>query len=236
MQVVRALVRGIKSLPEHTLKTNRLSEQAKHVRSVIAQARSPETLLFVDLPAIFSMQPFSQSQNLTNQADAFFEQLSAAFRELVDDMPRLLAWGRDEWLAACGLEKGSEGWSLFCTYATDMMAYTSDSGLIPLLKRATETEDGYAPLESVLAYIASRPPRNWTDADADRFQLQAEMLGKSFQTEWAETTSEIALSPEQRKHSRQLADVLRQRIQQSFADDPKVIKAALQMLMKDLKR
>jgi len=236
MPVVRALVRGIKYLPEHTLKTNRLSEQAKQVRSVIAQARSPETLLFVDLPAVFGMQPFSENRNLANQADTFFEQLGAAFAELIDDMPRLLAWGRDEWLASCGLEKGHEGWNLFRTYAANMLAHTSDSGLLPLLKRAAENEDGFAALESALAYIASRPPRTWTDADTDRFQVQAEMLGRSFQTERAGTASEINLSPEQRELSRQLADDLRQRIQQSFADDPKVIKAALQMLMKDLKR
>lgn len=236
MPVVRALVRGIKSLPEHTLKTTHLSNQAKQILSVIVQARSPETLLFVDLPAIFGLQPFSQGQDLANQVDVFFKQLSAAFSELVNDMPSLLAWGRDEWLTASGLEKGPEGWSLFRTYAIDMLARTSDSGLLPLLKRAAETEDGLAALESVLAFIASRPPRTWTDADADRFQLQAELLGRSFQMERAETASEITLSPKQREHSRQLADDLRQRIHQSFADDPKVIKAALQMLMKDLKQ
>ena len=236
MPVVRALVRGIKSLPEHTLKTSRLSEHAKQVRSVIEQARSPEALLFVDLPAVFGMEPFSESRNLANQVDTFFEQLSETFSELVNDMPSLLAWGRDEWLTACGLEKGEDAWGLFCIYAADKIAHTSDPGLLPLLKRAAETEDEKAALESVLAYIASRPPRTWTDADTDRFQAQAEMLGRSFQTEWVGTLSEITLSPEQREHSRQLADDLRQSIQKSFADDPMVIKAALQMLIKDLKR
>ena len=99
-----------------------------------------------------------------------------------------------------------------------------------------ETEDGRAALESVLAYIAGRPPRTWTDADTDRFQVQAKMLGRSFQTEREGTASEASLSPEQRKHSRKVADDLRQYIQKSFANDPQVLKAALQTLLKDFNK
>jgi hypothetical protein len=236
MPVVRTLVRGIKSLPEHTLRTRHLSDHAKQVRSIIEQARSPEALLFVDLPAIFGMKSFSESKKLANQVDEFFEQLSATFSELVNEMPRLLAWGRDEWLTACGLEKGEDAWGLFRIYAADMLARTSDNGLLPLLKRASETEDGRAALESVLAYIASRPPRTWTDADTDRFQIQAKMLGRSFQTEREGTAFEASLSPEQRKNSRQVAEDIRGFIQKSFTDDPQILKAALQALLKDFNK
>lgn len=236
MPVVRALVRGIGSLPEHTLRTNRLSEHAKQVRITIEQARSPEALLFIDLPASFGMKPFSQGRNTSEQLEIFFQNLGAAFKELVDEMPRLLAWGRDEWLTACGLESGEEGWDLFRIYAVDMAARTSDPGLLPLLKRAAETEDGRAALESVMAYLAGRPPRAWTDADSDRFQVQAGIIGRSFQAEREGTASEASLSPEQRKHSRKVAADLRQYIQKSYADDPQVLKVALQILMKDLNK
>jgi len=135
MPVVRALVRGIKSLPEHTLRTSRLSDRAKQVRSAIEQARSPEALLFVDLPAIFGLKSFNQNHNTTQAMETFFEHLNATFSELLNDMPRLLAWGRDEWLTACGLEKGEEAWGLFRIYAADMTTRSSDAGLMPLLKQ-----------------------------------------------------------------------------------------------------
>jgi hypothetical protein len=162
--------------------------------------------------------------------------LGATFGELINEMPRLLAWGRDEWLTACGLEKGEEGWSLFRIYAAEMMAHTSDTGLLPLIKRATETEDGRAALESVLAFIAGRPPRTWIDADVDRFQVQAKLLGKSFRMVREETAPEISLSPKQREDSRQVTENIRKYIQKSFPDDPIVLKAALQALLKDFNK
>lgn len=233
MPVVRALVRGVKTLPEHTLRTVRLSEHAKKVRSAIEQAHSPESLLFVELPKAVGMKPFRQGRKAAEQVETFFERLNTAFSELANEMPRLLEWGRDEWLTACGLESGEDGWSQFRTLAADMAARVSDPGLLPLLKRAAETEDGRAALESVLAYIAGRPPRTWTDADTDRFHTQAQSYGRAFQAEREGLAPDAVLSPEQRKHSRQVADDLRQYIQEAFEDDPQVLKAALQMLIKD---
>ena len=134
MPVVRALVRGIKSLTEHTLRTSRLSDHAKQVRSAIEQAHSPEALLFVDLPAVFGMKPFNKSRKRMQPTEAFFEHLNATFSELVNEMPRLLAWGRDEWLTACGLEKGEDAWALFRIYAADMMARTIRPRTAPVIK------------------------------------------------------------------------------------------------------
>jgi hypothetical protein len=206
------------------------------VRSVIEQARSPEALLFVGLPGAVGMKPFSQSRYVTKRVGLFLEQLSEAFSELVNDMPQLLAWGRDEWLTACGLETGEESWGQFRIFAADMSARTSEPGLVPLLKRAAETEDGRAALESVLAFIAGRPPRTWTDADIDRFQIQAKMLGRAFQTEREGATSEVSLSPEQRENSRKVAENIRKYIQKSFTDDPRVLRAALQVLLKEINK
>jgi hypothetical protein len=233
MPVVRALVRGVKTLPEHTLRTARLSEHAKKVRFAIEQAHSPESLLFAELPNAVGMKPFRHNPKVAEQVETFFKLLNAAFSELTNEMPRLLEWGRDEWLTACGLESGEDGWNLFRIYAVDMTTRVSDPGLIPLLKRAAETEDGRAAIESVMAYIAGRPPRTWTDTDTDRFQTQAQSYGRAFQAEREGLAPDAVLSPEQRKHSRQVADDLRQYIQEAFAGDPQVLKAALQMLIKD---
>jgi len=100
----------------------------------------------------------------------------------------------------------------------------------------SETEDGRVALESVLAFISGRSPRTWTDADTDRFQDQAKMLGRSFQAEREGTAFEVSLSPKQREDSRQVAEDIRKYIQKSFAEDPKVLKAAFQALLNDFNK
>jgi hypothetical protein len=182
------------------------------------------------------MKPFSAGHNMKKRAVTFFERLNDSSSELMNKMPHLLAWARDQWLLACGLEKGEDGWTLFRTFAVEMAVRVSDQSLLPLLKRAVDAEDGHNALESVLAYIAGRPPRTWTDADVDRFKVQAKVYGRTFQIERVGAEYEFSLSPKQRKHSLKVADDLRQYVQKSYDEDPQVLKAALQMLMKDLNR
>ena len=236
MPVVRALIRGLKSLPEHTWRTSRLSKHALAVRTAVEQARSPELLLFNDLPLAVEVAPFEFQRLVTKDVETFFARLNAALDELSKEMPRLLAWGRDELLAACGLDKGEDGWGLFRTWAADMAARVTNPTLLPLLKRAAEATDSYAALESVLAFAAGRPARTWTDADTDRFQVQSLMLGELFQVEREGFALETSLSTEQRKRSREVAEDLRQHLQKKYPDDPQVLKTALQIIMRDLSR
>lgn len=233
MPVVRSLIRGIKSLPEHSIKTNRLSKRTMAVRTALEHARSPELLLFTDLPAAVEMDSFEYRQVVQEQENTFFERLNAALTELANEMPRLLNWGRDEVLTACGLEAGETSWSIFRTLAADMVTRATHPGLLPLLKRASETPDALAALESVLAYIANRPPKAWTDADTDRFSAQVKVLGELFQTERRGFAADASLSIEQRQRSRLVADDLRQHLEQKYGDDPIVLKTALQMLVQE---
>ncbi|MEJ5223072.1 MAG: hypothetical protein WHV44_01360 [Anaerolineales bacterium] len=231
MPVVRSLIRGIKSLPEHTLRTNRLSERTRAVRQAIEQARSPEQLLFSDLPKAVGMASFEHRDLAPEQVETFFERLNAAMTELASEMTRLLKWGRDELLMACGLETGEVGWGVFRALASDLSGRPVQPNLLPLLKRAAETNDPLAALESTLAYVANRPPRTWTDTDADRFVGQAKVLGELFQAEQRGVLSDAGLTPEQRRRSREIADALREQLDRHYGDDPQALKAALQLLI-----
>lgn len=233
MPVVRSLVRGIKSLPEHTIRTNNLSKRALAVRTALEQARSPELLIFADLPVALGIAPFEQRHLIQEQVDTFFERLNSALTELASEMPRLVNWGRDKLLKACGLDEGEESWSIFRTLAADLAAQTTNPSLLPLLKRAMDTSEPLAALESVLAYIANRPPRTWTDADTDRFVAQADVFGKLFQAERNGQIASFNLSPEQHQRSLRLADELRLYLENQYTDDPKVLKIALQILAQE---
>jgi hypothetical protein len=151
MPVVRALIRGLKALPEHTWRTNRISKPAQAIRTIVDQARSPERLLFSDLPIALEMEPFGDKHLDKDQVEQFFIRLNSTLTELSNETPKLLEWGRDNWLTACGLDQGEDGWNLFRSMAADLSPHVTHPSLLPLLKRTVEAEDGRAALESVLA-------------------------------------------------------------------------------------
>ena len=233
MPVVRSLIRGVRSLPEHTRNTKKLSKRTLLVRAALDGARSPELLLFADLPAAVGMESFEHRRLIPEQVDTFFERLNTSLTELAAEMPRLLTWGRDELLTACGLEAGDEGWSVFRTLAADLATRATHPNLLPLLKRVSDTPDALAALESVLAYVASRPPRTWTDADIDRFTAQAQVVGELFQAERRGVAADAKLSHEQRQRSRSVANELRHHLEKQYGDDPQVLQAALQLIVQE---
>ena len=117
---------------------------------------------------------------------------------------------------------------------TDNLASHPHPNLLPLLKRAAEAEDGRAALESVLAYIANRPYKSWTDTDTDTFTSKVPVFAKAFRTARDGYVPEASLSHEQRKHSRVIAENLRQQLKKAKTDDPQVLKVALQILLQEL--
>ncbi len=234
MPVVRTLIRGLKTLPEHTWRTNRISKHAQDIRSAVDQAKSPERLLFSDLPLALELEPFDDKRLDKAQVEKFFLRLNSALTELSNETPRLLEWGRDEWLTACGLDNGEDGWSMFRTMAVDLTPHVTHPNLLPLLKRAAEAEDGRAALESVLAYIANRPYKSWTDTDTDTFTSKVPVFAKAFRTARDGYVPEASLSHEQRKHSRAIAENLRQQLKKAKTDDPQVLRVALQILLQEL--
>jgi hypothetical protein len=88
----------------------------------------------------------------------------------------------------------------------------------------------------VLAYIAGRPPRTWADADTDRFEAQSKTLGRLFQTEVEMVSTDRHLTAEQREQSEKIAGNLKKYIQETPNQDPLVIKAALQILLKGVNK
>lgn len=234
MPVVRVLIRGLKSLPEHTWKTNRISNHAQGIRVAVDQAKSPERLLFSDLPLALELEPFEDRRLDKDKVDQFFARLNGALTELANETPRLLEWGRDKWLEACGLGAGEDNWNLFRTMAGDLAPHVTNSALLPLLKRAAESDDGRSALESVLAYIANRPYKSWTDADMDTFIEKVSIFAKAFRAALKGYAPEASLSHEQRKQSRLIAENIRQQLKEAKSDDPQVLRVALQMLLQEM--
>jgi hypothetical protein len=234
MPVVRSLIRGLKSLPEHTWKTNDVSKHAQGIRTAVDQAKSPERLLFSDLPLALELEPFEDKRLDKDKVDQFFARLNGAVIELSTKTPRLLEWGRDKWLEACGLGVGEDNWNLFRTMASDLTPHVANATLLPLLKRVVESADERSALESALAHIANRPHKSWTDADTKIFIERTPVFAKAFRTALRGYAPEAGLSHEQRKQSRLIAEGLRQQLEKAKSDDPQVLRVALQMLLQEM--
>jgi hypothetical protein len=234
MPVVRAVVKGVKSLPEHTLRTQRLSASAIGVRTAVEQARSPEQLLFNDLPLALEMGPFKEDPQVKKEEiNAFFAHLNKAFDELANEMMNLLNRSRDELLSAFGLKTGQSGWDAFRLLAHEMLAQITNPNLAIVLRLAAETPDSLAALEIVLAQIAERAPRSWTDVDSDKFSKKLSSLSKAFLSEYKVFVPEASLSAAQKSRSQKLIKELRVSLQNVYKEDPQVLKAVLQTLIRE---
>lgn len=228
LPVVRDLIRRLRSLPDHAWKTQRLSPRALALRRAVEAARSPEQLLFHDLPAALDVPPFPEVDDAEYETEAFFERLNRALGELAEATPRAIAAARDALLDACGLPAGEAGWRRLRAEAAALAPAAHHPQLVPLLRRAAEP--GEAALESALAFVAGRPPKTWTDADATRFADQAAAVGRLYREARLTHLPHADLSPQQQARSQAIAAALRDYLATHFDDDPAVIDAALHSL------
>ncbi len=233
MPVVRALIRNLKTLPEYAWRTQRLPPEALAVRRTIETARSPERLLFRDLPEALGLTPFDENAVDATLVELYFQHLNAALQALVNATPRLREQARDQFLTACALPTGEAGWQEFLLLAGELMPRATNPALQPLLRRAVETPDSRAALESVLALIASRPLRTWTDLDADRFSDQAYYLGELVRLERNGNAPTLDLPPEKRQRSQELAAHLQHYLAE-LENDPQVLENALRLAIQEI--
>lgn len=233
MPVVRSLIGRLKALPEHAQRTRKLPDAALNLRLAAERARSPERFLFVEVPHALGVPPFEEEEFNPQRFEIFFERLNLALEALASATPRLLVWARDVWLSACGLSSGEESWETFRTECQKMAVRVTHPQLIPLVKRAAEAPNSRTALESVLAFVASRPPRTWTDTDAERFEAQASYLGDLWRAEAGMPVSP-SLSPELHERSQRIANEIEAHLQ-TLETDKTVLQTALQILLARLR-
>lgn len=231
--VVRALIRNLKALPEYAWRTQRLPAEVLAVRRTIETAHSPERLLFRDLPEALGLMPFDEERVEASQIELYFERLNQAIQVLANATPSLRNQARDQFLTACDLPTGDDGWHSFLSIASDLLRRASNPALLPLLRRAVETPDAHAALESVLALIANRPLRMWTDMDTDRFRDQAQYLGELVRIERNGSAFSVDLPPEKWQRIKEIAAELQSYLER-IDDDPQILELALRSLAQEI--
>ncbi len=157
--VVRAMLKMVRGLPEHTWKTRDISKRLLALRDAFEKARSPERLLFHDLPIALDIS-FVDNVITSDGVDNYFNALNSAISEWAQVMPNVIKQSRDELLAVCGYESSEAGWLKFRQDAVMIEPRTIDQRLRPLLTRSAAMGDSTVVIESVLALLANRPTKN----------------------------------------------------------------------------
>lgn len=183
LSVVRPMIRMVRDLPEYVAKTKRIGEDAQRVLKAVRDARQPDRLLFVDLPASCDFPAFEASGKTDpRRVEAYFARLRAAFVELQRAYPQLLAEIQALLLNAFGQQppltqarKGIEHHArLVLNVAVDarLKAY--------LLRAADDGIDDQTWMESISTLLAGKPPVHWDDQDRARFEVQLASAARTF--------------------------------------------------------
>jgi hypothetical protein len=234
LAVVRALLRMIKGLPEFAWKTRRLPAHVLSLREAVSRARSPERLLFHDIPAALGVTVFEGDEVCIENVGAFFDALNGALRVLSQAMPSAIAEARDALLDACGLPRGDAGWTVFRARCAEVQEQITHPTLLPLVRRAAMPGDDEAALDSVLALLANRSPRTWTDVDAERCVVQARTVGGLYQGALGALSPRLSqLSAEEREQRQRVIDGLRGHLPENVRLD--IVCEALVALAEELR-
>jgi hypothetical protein len=194
LPVVQSLYARIGSLPQYTLTTRNLSSEALGMRETILRAKSPERLLFIDLPVALGYQPFeptsSNSVGEEKVAD-FFTSLNKAFLEFIDCYPQLLQRIKRGIFEIFGISGDSSEWlTKVSNRASKLYNAVMDSRLRMIMVRARDTGLGETEyLESVGAGIVGQVPSRWSKADEDNFWRL--VPGLAYQVRAVESTQRL---------------------------------------------
>lgn len=177
--VVRALYRGVRSLPETAQRTKRLPPEVLRLRETFTQARSPEQLLFTDIPEALGL-PGIGDDTTPEQVEAFFGAFNAANTAWVRHAPQQTDTAQKALLTAFGFPPNQSGWQALLKQARELQDRPLPTSLLPFVKRLSAEGQEAAVLDGVLALVAGRSPRSWTDADAERFPAQAQSVAQTY--------------------------------------------------------
>ncbi len=170
VQLVRPLANLIDGLEEYTQKTRSsdISVEARRVRDAFKLAKSPETLLFEDLPKAlgYENQLDEKNGNLEGYASSLLStlrELKYTYSKMLSHQQRLLAYAlhMDEDVALADLRRKSIG------RYEGLEQHTVDvDGLKAFIMRLSKREGSDDEwLQNVLMFLGQKPSSKWSDAD-----------------------------------------------------------------------
>lgn len=165
LDFARTLTSFVLSLDEHAQKTRRVSDQTLRVRQAFFLSKSPEKLLFEELPEACGF-------NRNSKMSGFAEALIGALRELKGAQTALLEHMRSALCESFGIPKETpidQLRNLLLGRCHGLDQYTLDvQGLRSFIRRISDqrlSDDDW--FGRVLLFLGHKPAAKWTDQDRD---------------------------------------------------------------------
>lgn len=183
LELATPLAKFIGGLPEYTQKTRRaLSDKAEKVRSAFNLAKSPEKLLFEELPAALGFEKVSNSVDEV-EIEGFSVALTETLRELNKAYENLLKKQRELLAQAFNLDPKTELADLrkvITKNCDGLDNYTVDTqglrAFIMRLIKKTGNDDEW--FENILMFLSHKPSAKWLDSDRDKAEYRLTDLSR----------------------------------------------------------
>jgi hypothetical protein len=178
--VARKVLQMVNTLPEYAWNTSAVPPEVAALRTALSRARSPEELVFSQIPAALGVPP-PHGETIEEAAiEQFFQKLNGALGSWKQVLPDTTARASGMLLDSCGLPADERGWRRLHDTAVELSRWVTDPRLLPFVRCCAQDNDQDGWRESVLAVVSGRPLRTWTDMDARRFEAQAQAVGDAF--------------------------------------------------------
>ena len=217
------------------MNTNRVTKQTGAFRQAFADAKSPERLLFVDLPHIFGLDTITENEGTAEDFECYFRSLNSCLGELSALLPDLLKEQREILLEACNLPNSHVGWGTLYERACFLAPKTTNTELIPFLQNITNTAGDWNKADSVIGYMVSTPLQNWSAIDIQNFPGIVEGKAQLFLDAYRPyAKSASSLTKTEQKQAASLKNELMQQLK--ISKNTAIIRAALLACLDELDR
>ena len=185
LEVARALVSLVVSLPNWTRRTTTVSSEAQAIRAMLLKANDPHKVLFADLPTLLDARDANEVQS----------KLSCIMIELADAYPKILKEVMGTVLRA--LDQAEGDLQKLNSRAKVVKGIAGEFRLEAFIGRLENFDETPEAIEGLISLASSKPPAQWVDRDIDGALLQLGNWAHEFRR--AETLAPLRGRPSTRR-------------------------------------
>ena len=170
LEVARAIVQQVRALPNWTLRTSLLSDNAVKVRNLGRNSTDPNQLLFEDLPRQLS----SNGETLAAIVHESILELRSAYSEMLTDLAATM-------FSELRFNMPLNGsYDTLHTRAENVRGLSGNFRLDALATRLASFDGDLSEVEGIASLAANKPPRDWVDRDIDAAKVELAALAQQF--------------------------------------------------------
>jgi hypothetical protein len=178
LEVARPLAQFVHGLRPWVRRTKGLDPQTLHIRDAILKANDPYKLLFEELPATCGLDQAHLSDKGVEQLVKILthavNELKACYDNLMDDI-------KTNVFNAIGINSRSEdSLELLKKRCAVVIGTSGDFRLDAFARRLNMADSSNKWVEGIASLATNKPPRDWTDADIDKANIELFELAKRF--------------------------------------------------------